>query len=82
MRWMVTIKFNPEQRASIGPLVPAEQEHVKTLMSKKELDAIYISNERLTVWLVMPGDSQDEVEQALKAFPLYPYMQYELVPLS
>jgi muconolactone delta-isomerase len=79
---MATIKFNPEQRANIGPLVPAEQEHVKAQMSKKELDAIYISNERLTVWLVMPGTSQEEVEQKLKSYPLYPYMQYELTPLS
>jgi muconolactone delta-isomerase len=82
MRWMVSIKFNPEQRASITPLVPAEQEHVKALMGKRELEAIYISNERLTVWLVIPGNAQNEVEQTLKTFPLYPYMQYEMAPLS
>lgn len=82
MRWMVSIKFNPEQRASIAPLVPSEQEHIKELMGKKEVEAIYISNERFAVWLVMPGNTQDEVEQALKTFPLYPYMQYEVAPLS
>jgi muconolactone delta-isomerase len=79
---MVSIKFDPEQRASIAPLIRSEQEHVKELMTKKELEAIYISNERFAAWLVMPGNSQDEVEQALKAFPLYPYMRYELAPLS
>ena len=82
MRWMVSIKFDSEQRASIAPLIPAEQEHVKELLGKKALEAIYISNERFIVWLVMPGNSQDEVEQALKTFPLYPYMQYEVAPLS
>ncbi|HEY7414151.1 MAG TPA: hypothetical protein VH593_03085 [Ktedonobacteraceae bacterium] len=51
-------------------------------MDKKELEAIYLSSDRLTVWLIMPGNSQDEVEKALKAFPLYPYMHYELTSLS
>jgi len=72
---MVSIKFDSEQLTSVAPLVPKEQEHVKELVGKKALEAIYISNERFAVWLVMPGNSQDQVEQALKAFPLYPYMQ-------
>ena len=82
MKWMISITFNPEQQASIAPLVPAEREHVQQLMAKKELEAIYISNDRLAVWLVMPGNSREEVEQALKAFPLYPYMHYALTSLS
>lgn len=81
MRCMITIRFRPEQRAEIDALIPQEQAHVKALMEQGAIEALYLSTDRSPVWLVMRGESQAQVEQDLRSLPLYPYMQFEIVPL-
>ncbi len=81
MRWMITIRFRPEQRAEIDALVPQEQAHVRALMERGTIETLYLSTDRSQVWLVMRGDSQAQVEQELRSFPLYPYMQLEIASL-
>ena len=81
MRMMITIHFDPQDFEAISALVPQEQEHIRALMNKGRVEAIYISADRTVVWLLMKGESKEQLEQELSTFPLYPYMKPQFVPL-
>jgi muconolactone delta-isomerase len=81
MRMMITIRFEAQQMEAIQALVPKEQEHIRELRGKGVVEALYISSDSSVVWVVMKGDSQEEIERELSGFPLYPYMQSQLVAL-
>ncbi|MDQ2885668.1 MAG: muconolactone Delta-isomerase family protein [Chloroflexota bacterium] len=86
MKCMVTIQFRPErlteqQRTEMMALIPQEQAHIKKLNEQGIVEAIYISADRAQVWIAMQGESTTTIEQELKSFPLYPYMQLLFTPL-
>ncbi len=82
MRMMITIHFDPQHLEAMSTLIPKEQEHIRALMSKGIVEAIYVSANRTTVWLIMKGESKEQLEQELGTFPLYPYMKPQFVPLQ
>jgi muconolactone delta-isomerase len=75
MRMMVTMHFDMQNIEAISALIPKEQEHVKELMSKDIVEALYVSADRTMAWLLMKGKSKEQIEQELSSFPLYPYMK-------
>ena len=81
MRMMLVIQFDPQNLEAMSALIPKEQEHIRELMSKGIVEAIYVSADRTVVWLIMKGESKEQLEQKLSAFPLYPYMKTQFVPL-
>ena len=81
MRMMITIHFDPQDFEATSALLPKEQEHIRALMSKGIVEALYVSADRTVVWLLMKGESREQLEQELSAFPLYPYMKPQFVPL-
>jgi len=40
-----------------------------------------MSSDRSMLWLVVKGDSVEQIQQELRAFPLYPFMKPDFVPL-
>jgi hypothetical protein len=40
---MITIQFDPQHFEAISALIPKEQEHIRALMSKGIVEAIYVS---------------------------------------
>jgi muconolactone delta-isomerase len=78
---MITIHFDPQHFEAMSTLLPKEQEHVKALMGKGTVETIYVSADRTVVWLLMNGESREQLEQELSTFPLYPYMKAQFVPL-
>src|SRR5260370_26118735 len=81
MKWLVTVRFVHGQREERSALLPAEQAHVRELTAQGVIEAIHVPVDRSRVWLVMQGESQDRIEQALASLPLYPYMALDLAPL-
>lgn len=81
MRMMIVIQFDPQHFEAMSALIPKEQEHIRELMSKGIVEAIYVSTDRTVVWLIMKEESKEQLEQKLSAFPLYPYMKAQFVPL-
>jgi muconolactone delta-isomerase len=81
MRMMITIHFDTQHVEAISALLPEELEHIRELTSKGIVEAIYVSADRTVVWLIMKGESQEQIEQELRTFPLYPYMKPEFAPL-
>jgi muconolactone delta-isomerase len=82
MRSMITIQLDMQHREEITALVPRERAYVSELMSKGTLEAIYMSANRTGFWLVMRGESAEQIQQALSTFPLYPYMKPGFSPLA
>ena len=81
MRMMIVIQFDPQHFEAMSVLISKEQEHIRELMSKGIVEAIYVSADRTVVWLIMKGESKEQLEQELSAFPLYPYMKTQFIPL-
>ena len=81
MEFMVSASFRPQDQAEILTHIPAEQARVQTLREQGSLQTLYISADRLQVWLVMRGESQEQVQKALESLPLYPYMEVAITPL-
>ncbi len=58
-----------------------DQAHIRTLREQGTVEAPYISSDRSHAWIVMQGESQDQVQKDLESFPLYPYMEGTITPL-
>ncbi len=82
-KYMVSIKFVPDHQAEIAALTPQERAHIGELRTKGIVDSLYLSYENGgLVWIVMNGESKDEIQKELETFPLYPYMVPEIVALT
>ena len=80
MKIMVSTGFQGSL-GEIQAIIPQEQAHIKALMERGIVESIYISADRSHVWIVMQGESEELVLQALQSLPLYPYMQPEITLL-
>lgn len=81
MKTLVSINFVKGQQEAIAARMPAEQAHVQRLLKEGVIETIHVAADRSRVWLVMPGDSQEQLRRTLAALPLYPYMELDLAPL-
>jgi hypothetical protein len=75
MEFMVSASFRAQDQEEILARLPQEEAHIQVLREQGTIEALYLSADRSHVWLVMRGESQDEVQTALEAFPLYPYVR-------
>ena len=81
MKCMVTMTFVQGQQEEIATRLPAEQAHVKELLENGSMDSIHIAADRSRVWLVMNGDSLDQIRDTMNGFPLSPYTKIEVTSL-
>ena len=81
MEFMVSVSFRAQDLAEMAAHIPQEQARVKALREQGAIKALYISADRLHVWIVMQGDSQEQVQKDLASLPLYPYMEATIAPL-
>ena len=82
MEFMVYGAFRQEDQQSILERIPQERERIKELKKQGAVVEIYIASDFSGVWLVMQGESQDQVQKNLESLPLYHYMQLTLTSLS
>ena len=82
MEFMISARFRPRDQAEILARIPQEQARIKELREQGIEEALYISSNLSQVWIVMQGESQDQVQKSLESVPLYPYMEVEVTPLS
>jgi muconolactone delta-isomerase len=75
MEFMVSASFRAQDQEEMRTLVPQEQAHIQVLQEQGTIEVEYLGADRLHVWVVMRGESQDQVQKALEAFPLYPYVR-------
>ncbi len=83
MEFMVSASFRAQDQEEMLARLPQEQAHIQVLREQGTIQALYLSADRSHVWLVMRGESQDQVQKALEDFPLYPYVREQAIaPLS
>lgn len=83
MRYMVSITFVSGHQSEITALLPDEKAYVQALREKGTVEDVYLSHENGSrAWIVMKGESREEIQRVLEAFPLYPYMVPEMAILS
>ena len=83
MQFMVSASLNTEDPAALGALVPQEQAHVQALEAQGTIQGHYLGADRVHVWVVIQGESHDQVQKTLEAFPLYPYVrELAIAPLA
>lgn len=82
MEFMVTATFRQQDSAEIMSRIPQEQAHIGVLRKQGVVEELYISNDLSHVWIVMKAESPEQLQQYLQLFPLYSYMQLEVLPLS
>jgi len=75
MKFMVSASFRAQDQEEMLALLPQERVHIQVLQEQGTIEALYHSTDYLHVWVVMQEASQDQVQKALKAFPLYPYVR-------
>jgi muconolactone delta-isomerase len=75
------MSFIPGTEAARAALLPTEQAHVKELMEQGVVEAGYLAADRSHAWMVVQGESQEHVQQVLKALPFYPFVELEVTPL-
>jgi muconolactone delta-isomerase len=82
MEFMVSASFRPRDQAEILAHIPQEQARIQTLREQGTVEALYISSDLSHIWIVMQGESQDQVQKDLESLPLSPYMEVTITPLS
>ncbi|GAC1372778.1 MAG: hypothetical protein NVS2B12_40250 [Ktedonobacteraceae bacterium] len=75
MKFMVSASFRAQDQEEMHAFVPQERAHIQVLQEQGTIEVEYLGADRLHVWVVMRGESQDQVQKALEAFPLYPYVR-------
>src|SRR5437879_3761546 len=75
MKCMVSIGLRPQDEEKILLLVAEEQARVQMFREQGVIEARYIGADRVHIWLVMQGESQDQVQKDLESLPLYPSME-------
>jgi len=79
---MVHFQFNPADAAKIAPLIPAEQARIGELREAGTVEALYLAGNRAQGWLVLQGESEAAIAEALASLPLHPYMTATSTPLQ
>jgi muconolactone delta-isomerase len=81
VKFIVLVTFDQSDQAAFNAALPAEWANITRLKGLGILESVYISENGTKGWTVLLGESQEEVEKTLQSFPLFPFMQTELVSL-
>jgi muconolactone delta-isomerase len=81
MKYMVLVTFDRHDEVAFNATIPAEQANIQRLKERGILESVNVSLDGARGWTVLLGESQEQVEQTLQSFPLFPYMHTELIRL-
>lgn len=85
MKWMIDITYKADHQADIAKQIDAERQHVAEGQVKGLVHALYLSapdSPTLHTWLILNGDSAEQVQTYLETYPLYPYMHTQITKLN
>jgi hypothetical protein len=80
-KFIAIVTFDQSDQEAFNATLPAEWENITRLKGLGILESVYIAEDGIRGYTVLRGESQEEVEKTLQGFPLYPFMQTELVSL-
>lgn len=81
-KFMVTITWTQPPDDEFNSLVPAELARVEEQVKKGVRGETYVAADMSKVWTIYMAQTDNNVQQALQALPLYKFMQIEITPLQ
>jgi muconolactone delta-isomerase len=82
MRFLVETSFNQAPTPDILGLIPAEVEHGMALDAQGIREQLYIAADQSRAWQIYRGETPDSVRAIVATFPLYPFLNVMITPLS
>lgn len=81
MLYMVSFTFIPGHQSEILAVLPEERTHANMLRERDIIEEEYLISDGSGGWIVMKGESKEEIQKTLEALPLYPYVVLEIATL-
>ena len=82
MKFMATFTFLQQYREDIFAHLSQEQARAKELREQGIVEATYLATDQSKGWLVMRGESEEQVRHAFQSLPLHRYMEWKLTPIA
>ncbi|MDB4286116.1 muconolactone Delta-isomerase family protein [bacterium] len=61
--------------------IPAQREKINKLMGEGVISSYTLAKDRTRLWVTVKAESEDEAYDVFESFPLYDFMDGELIPL-
>lgn len=81
-QYMIEVWFPDDFTPEMMALVPRQRMIVNHLLRKGRLRSYTLSGDRRRLWLVVLAREASEIDTIINAFPLAPYMTYEVQELA
>jgi len=82
MRFITKEGFWAAPSEEVRGLIPAEKAAMKELMKQGVVEAMYVSADSSTAWVVWDIESQEALEKVHKTLPLHDYLNSDIVLLA
>ncbi|MFN8456320.1 MAG: muconolactone Delta-isomerase family protein [Anaerolineae bacterium] len=82
MKFIANTRMKGAPTPEVMALFPAEAARVAELQAQGILESLYVAADFSRAWLVLKGESQEMVQQAVESLPLYKFNNVELIPLA
>jgi muconolactone delta-isomerase len=63
-------------------LIPEQRAHVDNLMNEGKIESYALASDRTKLWVVMNVDSETKAVKILRNFPIFEYVEYEIIELA
>jgi muconolactone delta-isomerase len=78
---MADIKLPEKMDDDFVRLIPSQRAYVNRMMKKGIITSYSLSFNRRKLWVVLNADDRVNAHEIIGAFPIYPYISYELYSL-
>jgi muconolactone delta-isomerase len=79
--FMADIALPSDFDARFVSLIPSQRMRINALMADGVLLGYSLNEERTRLWVVLEGESENDVRQLIQSFPLFHYMDVTIHPL-
>lgn len=76
MKMLATMSFDTARRAESSQLIPQEQARIRELTEAGTVLALYLQADLARVWLVLQGDDETAIRQAIESLPLHGFITH------
>jgi muconolactone delta-isomerase len=82
MRFLTKEGLKEAPSEEVRGLIPAEQAAMKELMKQGVVEAMYVSADSSTAWVVWDIESQNALEEVHRTLPLHDYLNSDIALLA
>ena len=76
--FMVTVGLPDDFSAELLSLIPSQRAYINKLMGRGVVSTYTLSMDRTTLWIIMFGEDESEIEQYTDKFPMRHFMDVSI----